>query len=217
MVGCDTHDMVVVHRVFRREFGLLPSMVAAVADGDVARAGVVGAHAGEMISALDHHHRGEDELIWPRLRDHIGIDSALVDRMEAQHDTVARLLASVSPRLERWVRTGEAVVRNELRDLFLRLHAALVEHLDDEERVVLPLVERTLTAAQWAEVGQRGMASMRKSRLLVFLGHILADASPREREGFLRHVPLPGRVGYQLIGHRRYRREIGVLRRDLAR
>jgi hypothetical protein len=34
MTVTDTHDMVLVHRVFRREYGLLPLMVRQVADGD---------------------------------------------------------------------------------------------------------------------------------------------------------------------------------------
>jgi hypothetical protein len=34
----DTHKMIVIHRVFRRESALLPRLVQSVPDGDVARA-----------------------------------------------------------------------------------------------------------------------------------------------------------------------------------
>ena len=37
----DTHDMIVVHRVFRRESDLMPTLIQAVPDGDTARAEVL--------------------------------------------------------------------------------------------------------------------------------------------------------------------------------
>ena len=37
----DTHDMIVVHRVFRRESDLMPTLIQAVPDGDTARADVL--------------------------------------------------------------------------------------------------------------------------------------------------------------------------------
>ena len=37
----DTRDMIEVHRVIRREFGLTPAMVRATAAGDLARATTV--------------------------------------------------------------------------------------------------------------------------------------------------------------------------------
>ena len=64
---CDTSDMVIVHRMFRRECALLPQLVAAVPAGDVARARTVARHAREVLDMLHHHHLGEDELLWPRL------------------------------------------------------------------------------------------------------------------------------------------------------
>ena len=41
----DVSDMYIVHRVFRREFVLIPQLVRQVAAGDTARAAVVGEHA----------------------------------------------------------------------------------------------------------------------------------------------------------------------------
>lgn len=216
-VGCDTQDMVIVHRVFRREFALLPAMITAVAAGDTKRAKIVGHHAREMTEALHHHHEGEDILVWPKLRGHPDIDEALVTRMEDQHARLAELLTDVNTRLDKWSRTADIDDREGLADAVAQLHDALVEHLDDEEEFVLPIIARTLTTAEWDEVGERGMASIPKSRLLVFLGYILEDATPDERTEFLsNNVPLPGRVSYRLMGRRKYEREASTLRRDLV-
>ena len=56
----DVSDMYVVHRVFRREFVLIPQLVRQVAAGDTARAAVVGEHARLILAGPGHapHRRG---------------------------------------------------------------------------------------------------------------------------------------------------------------
>ena len=81
---CDTSDMVIVHRMFRRECALLPQLVAAVAGGDLARARTVAGHAREVLDMLHHHHVGEDELLWPRLSARTRFHADLLARMDSQ-------------------------------------------------------------------------------------------------------------------------------------
>ncbi len=88
----ETWEMVVVHRVFRREFGALPGLVRAVPAGNVRRAAVVLAHLRELAEVLHHHHTAEDELVWPLLLERVGLDRPLVLRMEEQHERVGALL-----------------------------------------------------------------------------------------------------------------------------
>jgi len=57
----DVHEMVVIHRVFRREFSAIPHLVRRVADGDTARAGIIGGHLSLILAGLHMHHTGEDE------------------------------------------------------------------------------------------------------------------------------------------------------------
>jgi hemerythrin-like domain-containing protein len=214
--GCETHDMVVVHRVFRRELALLPRMVRAVAPGDLAQAGVVVAHAQEMTSMLHHHHTAEDELVWPRLRDRARLDPVLLERMESQHHVVGELLDELDVALPRFGQTADPARGAALASVLDRVSAALDEHLDEEETAILPVVARTLTVAEWEELARRGMSAMSKARLLVILGHILEEADDDERAAFLQHVPLPARVAYRLVGRRRYLRETAAQRRGLG-
>jgi iron-sulfur cluster repair protein YtfE (RIC family) len=88
MTITDTRDMVLVHRVFRREFRLLPLMVRGVADEDTTSASRVSRHATEMIDALHHHHQNEDELLWPRLQQRAPLNAVMAERMEAQHNVI---------------------------------------------------------------------------------------------------------------------------------
>ena len=57
------------------------------------------------------------------------------------------------------------------------LDAVLREHMADEERYVLPLVEEHLTVAEWAALGERGRAGIPKDRLLIQLGWMLDGTS----------------------------------------
>jgi hemerythrin-like domain-containing protein len=212
----DTHDMVVVHRVFRREFRLLPRLVRTVSAGDTARATRVNQHAKEILTALHYHHTGEDELLWPRLAERAPLSQELVTRMETQHQRLADLLGAVQVSLARWSKSANGIEQRRLAGILDQVSKALEEHLAEEEREILPLVEQHFTVAEWEQLGERGMASIPKRRLLVILGYILEETSPDERRHFLAKVPLPGRVAYRLVGARQYRREVGELRGVLA-
>lgn len=215
MTVTDTRDMVLVHRVFRREFRLLPVMMRQVADGDTAAAGRVFQHAREMLDALHHHHHSEDELLWPRLLQRTPAGTGLVERMQAQHSAIAEVLQRIDATLPLWMRAARVRDANTLAADLVELGARLDQHLDEEEQHILPLVGQTITPAEWAELAERGFASMPKRRALVFLGHILESATAAERSRFLRRVPPPVRLLYRLIGKRAFQRETYALRTGL--
>jgi hemerythrin-like domain-containing protein len=214
--GCDTQDMVVVHRAFRREFRLLPRLVRTVPAGDCDRAGVVAAHARNVLDALQHHHEGEDALIWPRLHARTEVPQALVYLMESQHAAVAELMQLTGSLLDRWSVTGSATSREELAVVLDHLDSALAEHLDDEERSVLPIVARTLTTEEWDAVGTRSVEGIPRPQLMTLFAGFLEDATEDERSAFLKKLPMPGRLYYWLVGRRRYENYVNVLRHDLA-
>ncbi|APA96578.1 hypothetical protein, partial [Nocardia seriolae] len=91
----------------------------------------------------------------------------------------------------------------------------MAEHLRDEELTVLPIVARTLAEAEWAQLGERGMAALPKRRALVFLAHILEEADPTERTDLLADIPGPVRLLYRFLGAPAHARETRLLRRDL--
>ncbi len=130
----DTQDMIIVHRVFRREFRLAPQEVLSVAAGDVDRARTVVAHLVEMVTMLHHHHTGEDELLWPRLEQRAELSDDLLARMEAQHAQVSALLDTVDALLPRFAQVADAGLRDELAGVLTAVSAALDAHLAEEER-----------------------------------------------------------------------------------
>jgi hemerythrin-like domain-containing protein len=212
---CDTSDMVIVHRMFRRECALLPQLVAAVPAGDVARAHTVARHAREVLDMLHHHHLGEDELLWPRLSARTRFHTDLLARMDSQHHGLAVLLEHAATALPEWQDAPTAHTSTPLTTLLEQISIGLNEHFDEEETVILPIVERVITAAEYQEVGQRGLVSIPLTRRLIVLGYLLEDATPRERTDFLAAIPAPARLAYRFIGARQHRHETTRLRGPL--
>src|SRR5579871_558983 len=98
----DTHDMIVIHRVFRRESALLGDLIRAVDPDDTARAEVVGAYLQDYAFGLHVHHSGEDELIWPLLQARAPLAADTVARMQVQHRIVVETLTSALALLPAW-------------------------------------------------------------------------------------------------------------------
>ena len=109
----DTHDMILIHRVIRREIGQLPQMLRGAAN-DPTRARLIGAHAAEMLDFLHVHHSGEDELLYPLLRERVEFDRELIDRMEAQHAEVSDAIDEVRAGLPHWSTTADADAADQL-------------------------------------------------------------------------------------------------------
>lgn len=203
----DTREMVVVHNVFRRIFGDLPGLVRGVTPGDRARAGILADSYTEVAAALHHHHTGEDELLWPTLLQRVDADRAFVLRAEEQHERVDTLLTRGTKQVLAFRADPSAANRDALAATIAELNDALCEHMADEERYILPLVEQHMTVAEWAQLGERGRASIPKDRLLIQLGWILDGLDPAERKEFLRGMPLPARVAWRLAGRRMFAKE----------
>ena len=212
---CDTSDMVIVHRMFRRECALLPKLVAAVASGDVARARTVAGHARELLDMLHHHHMGEDELLWPRLSARTRLHADLLARMDGQHQGLAVLLEHAATALAEWQDAPTAHTSTPLTALLEQLSTGLNVHFDEEEAEILPIVERVITAVEYQEVGQRGLVSIPLTRRLIVLGYLLEVATPQERAEFLAPLPRPVRLAYRLIGEPQHRHEATRLRGPL--
>jgi hemerythrin-like domain-containing protein len=206
--------MVLVHRVFRREFRILPALIRAVPPGDTARAETIGSHLATVAGALHHHHEAEDDLLWPVLLDRVGLRAELVHRMEAQHARLAGLLTRIDDLTARWRAAAAAEARDALADVLAEASGALDEHLTDEERELLPLVSEHVTPAEWNALNERARAAIPKNKLaLVFVGAILEEASPRETKMFLAQLPAPARLLWRAFGPRTYAKSRDSIRR----
>ncbi|WP_055587483.1 hemerythrin domain-containing protein [Peterkaempfera griseoplana] len=199
----DTRDMYMAHAALRRELRLLPGVIRSAQPGDSRRAEVVGAHAALVCAVLHGHHEGEDLFLWPRLRERGGAAAeAIVPTMEQQHHDIEQRYAEVTGLLRTWRSTawgGEA-----LAEAVEGLAAALERHMALEEREVLPLAEKYVTAKEWHQLGEHGMAAIPKRILPLVFGMAMYEGDPEVVKAVLATVPLPVRLLVPALGRRRY-------------
>jgi hemerythrin-like domain-containing protein len=207
----DTHEMVLIHRVIRRELGQLPRLFRSAAN-DRTRSRVIGAHAREMLHFLHTHHTGEDELLFPLLRKRDALDPELMDRMDAQHVQVNDAVAAVGADLPAWTTSADATAGERMAARIDTMMPTLIAHLAEEEQKLLPIVSVTLTQREWDALGKHGMNAIPVTRRMVILGHITEETDDAERQTFMQVVPAPARLAYKLIGHRQFIRSTATIR-----
>ncbi|MGW0042309.1 hemerythrin domain-containing protein [Rhodococcus sp. NPDC003348] len=208
----DVNEMVVIHRVFRREFTALPTLIRAVAEGDVARARLVAEHLALILDGLHMHHTGEDAVLWPLLQVRAAPSTALVETMQHQHGIVDSRTEEVRTQSAIWAQAPTPIGGEQLARTVEGLAAALFEHLELEEREILPLVLCHITVEEWQSLGDHGRDAMSARQLPLMFGAILEEADADERGRMLAQLPIPVRLFLRTVGARRYRRYITRVR-----
>jgi len=208
----NVHEMVVIHRLFRRELTAIPRFIRETRDGDVDRARVVGDHLALVLETLHVHHTSEDELLWPLLLERAAPSADLVHTMEQQHHGVEASIGDLDGQLPRWAAAPTRSAGERLATHVDALRVALLEHLDLEEREILPVVAQHLSVAEWDALGEHGKNATPRKHLPLVFGAILEDADERERAEMLANVPGPVRFFLRTAGARQYRRYISRVR-----
>lgn len=203
----DVRDMLVAHLAFRREFRLAPRAVERVTDGNRGQARRVAKHLRFLIGSLDHHHTGEDRLLWPKLHQRVPerLNTA-VTSMEHQHETIHALLDDVSGQLPAWTGHAGTEDRDRLADTLARLAIALDEHLTAEEQQILPLAAEHLEAAEWQALERDGIDSLPKAQAALAFGMLMYEGDPEVIALMLGRAPAPARLLMPWLAPRTYAR-----------
>ena len=157
----DGREMLMVHRAFRREFALAPGLVRRVGDGDTLRCRIVSGHLQFITTTLHDHHALEDGTVWPALLQRIPEKTTRhVREVERQHSTLDVAAAAMSAAMASWGVGAEAQPRELLAAVLERLASALVEHMDFEERCVVPLMEQHIRRDEWIQMIQNAATGL---------------------------------------------------------
>jgi hypothetical protein len=206
----DTHDMVVIHRIFRRGFPELAALVRTVPPGDAARAAAIAPHLEFLIGGLHHHHAAEDAQLWPRLLERAPAEAhAVIEKMPADHHAIDTQVGQIRALLPTW-RTHPTADR--MASAIDELDRVLVEHLDLEERAMLPLVAAHLTEADWSRLGEEAFEPFTNEEKLIATGQMIDVATPEEASVFMGRLPILIRLMWKLLGQGKYRRYIAGVR-----
>jgi hemerythrin-like domain-containing protein len=208
----DTRDMLAVHDVFKKAFGDAPGQLASVSDGDAQRARYLADYLGEVLWLLHAHHAGEDEILFPLLSRRAPEERELFSRMEAQHAALLSSLQAAESAAERFGRSGSAVDGQALAGACKSLREALVEHLDQEEKDVLPIAARCVSPPEWGALPAHALSHYEGTRVWLPFGLVLEAMSDAMREDLLAHVPPPVSQMWFGGGSDAFAREMATIR-----
>lgn len=201
---CDASGMAEIHRLFTHGFVEGPSLVRGVAEGDSAHAAAVAGQLELLSVSLHAHHGGEDERLWDMLSTRSPACGPHVARMKAQHARMLDHLTELDAALPAWRASGIADDAAPVLAALDGINAALAEHLPDEERTIVPVMESVITEKEVAWFGEHGRKSTPQGQTWNMLGAIMRG-QPDGGEAWMRkNLPAPVRLLWKAVGSRRY-------------
>jgi iron-sulfur cluster repair protein YtfE (RIC family) len=192
----DGREMAMVHRMFRREFLLASGVVRRVTGGDIRRARVVAAHLRFVGAMLHHHHCVEDRYVWPLLetRAPLQVSEHLLCVVE-QHRQVDAAQTEVDEELAIWSARAAADSRDRLAAALDRLVAPLIDHMDYEERHVVPVMETHVGLAEWNQIVAAMTGGLDPGDALLALGMTMYEGESDLIQHTIANMPREVRAG----------------------
>jgi hypothetical protein len=198
-----------IHGALRRDFGRLRGAAASPAI-DAATADRLHGHWAFVSRQLEHHHRTEDEALWPLVRPKLAADAealAVLDRMEAQHRTLAPAREAVDAAFDAFGQQSNGNA-DDLVAALDALNAHVTEHLDDEEAHTFALVDGALDDKEFASFEKATAKGVGLRGATQFFPWILEDADPADAKVALGNLPPPIRALCRRRWIPRYERQV---------
>ena len=206
----DVTEMTAVHAVFRNAFAATPRLVGAVADGDTARAAIVGSFLANVLAFLHSHHQGEDELLFPKLVERAP-GHPEVERIAGQHADVDTAVGVAEATLASWSATGSAETGRTLVADIASLDTVLEPHLTEEEREILPLVTDHITLEEWRELPPHAMRTFAGDDIFLIIGLLREQLDQAQRDTMLEVMPPPAAEAWRTVGIESYKKSVAAL------
>jgi Hemerythrin HHE cation binding domain len=181
----DTRMMAVVHRALTRDLERADLAVTTQPYPQGRRREALGEHVAWLMRFLHEHHTGEDEGLWPMVRDRNPDAAPLLESLEADHRSITPAAERLEAAAIAYAGSGGDGERVELRDALRALTAVLIPHLEREAAEAMPVVSASITHADWHAWDQERNVKGKPLAELGFVGHWLLDGIDPE--------------GYQLV------------------
>ena len=149
-------------------------------------------------ATLHHHHSSEDRYVWPLLEQRAPAQlSEHVTAAMQQHRHVHAVQAQVDAELPIWSCGASADSRERLAGALERLAGALIEHMDYEERNVVPLMETHIGLEEWDQILQTMTAGQDRngSDALLVLGMTMYEDDKDIIDHTIGNMPTNVRAG----------------------
>jgi len=208
----EVRDMAIVHRLFRQAYDEAARLVRAGPAPSPGRVTFLADHIDFALTALHHHHEGEDALLYPKLIARVPEQAPMTEQVEHEHLLIKTALDAASAACAAWRQRPSAQTGEALAATLDHLNAVAQPHLDDEEQKVVPLAAVTFTQQEWDEMGKHGVAWIPRNKRGVAFGMMLEPLDAADRTYMLRHVPAPVRLLYPVLIGRPWKKYAATLR-----
>src|SRR5436309_646919 len=121
-----------IHGGVRRDLARLLDGLAAIRDGDAARAAQLAMAWRYLYKELTYHHHSEHEIAWPALRQ-VGVSSNVLAEMDAEHGKLADALTEANTAMFALERAPTSVNAASARDAIVALQTVAEQHFVHEE------------------------------------------------------------------------------------
>ncbi|MBB5779064.1 hemerythrin domain-containing protein [Nonomuraea jabiensis] len=143
----------ITHRAMRGDARRLATLLGGIAAGeeraDRARLDAVAAFATKLCAGIHHHHQAEDNVLWPVIVRSAGAEVDLSD-LSDDHAELDPLLAEITAAAAR-LGTDRAAAGRMAKAL-TTLADLLDEHIEEEERLLFPVIAKYVSEADWKSV-----------------------------------------------------------------
>ena len=213
--GCDTSDLIQVHKILRWLFTELPGLIERVPSGDLERSATIADHVSMVAFAVHLHHESEDSVLWDRIereRRHAPLTST--DAASRRDRGPARDHRAAGPG---WRASADPADAAVIVERFGRLREPS-SGISARRR---PRSSRSPAACSRRPSGvsceEHARANLPKDMIPLQLGLMLASIPPEERDQWSKeNLPAPIRLLYSLVLKRKYERHMLTLYPDGA-
>jgi hemerythrin-like domain-containing protein len=207
--------LIAVHNAMRADSRRLIGAVAALPDGDNARAAALGGAFAAIVGLIHDHHWTEDDVMYPFLLQRVRSFEVEAVRLENDHVDLDAAMARINARFRLLGHPLSIAlwhdVRARLVDDAATFDRVLVEHLEREEAIVVPAFDSQISEAEQHSLQKEEakLATYRHMRLAV--PWVLANATPAEETELRAAAPRLLGVIQDHVWERRFRQLMAPL------
>lgn len=195
----DMKMMYLMHHAFRRDLDLFAAAVRATPADEREAWALLADRWDTFAEALHEHHTVEDAGVWPALVS-LGTaqDVATLEAMESEHGEIDPLLEGCAAGFRRLAEHADEDARAALAVRVTAARESLRRHLAHEETDAIAIIQRLLSAEDWARIeeehaGAKGTPLAKVARLVPWVAYGVP------RSALDRVFDEPGGRGFKVI------------------
>jgi hypothetical protein len=196
----------IIHAAFRRDLARFDGALGSFPAGAGKRADQLAGAWSNLSDQLHHHHRDEETIFWPVLRE-LGAGESLMGELAGEHAQMLSALDAADAAVKAFHVDPSEETASTARATIAELGGVIESHLVHEERDLEP-VAAAHSASPQMKAGLKAVRTAHKGNAGTFFTWLLDGADSDAKAGLRREVPPPVLFVITRIGGRDYTRRI---------